>query len=206
MKNRPSIFFFALAILLLGCYPDGPDNVDELDVVLTNFKEYDFQAKATYAMPNRIVKITGNIVEGEDPVFMPDVTANSILQMIEINMTDLGWQRVEIDENPDLLLAPGAWETTNIFYWYDYYYWWYGGYYPYWGCCYGYYPPAYVSSYTTGTLIMTLIDPDVISGSGSPISQWTGAINGVLSGVFDSTRVSRAVDQAFEQSPYLKTN
>lgn len=206
MKNRPSIFFFALAILLWGCYPDGPEYVDELDVILTNFKEYDFQAKATYAMPDRIVKITGNIEEGEDPEFIPDATATAILQMIEINMTDLGWQRVGVDEDPDLLLAPGAWETTNIFYWYDYWYWWYGGYYPGWGCCYGYYPPVSVSSYTTGTLVMALIDPDIISGSGYPISQWTGAINGVLSGVFDPTRVSRAVDQAFEQSPYLKTN
>jgi hypothetical protein len=101
------------------------------------------------------------------------------------------------------LLAPAAWETTTVFYYYDYWYWWYGGYYPYWG--WGY-PPMSYSSYTTGTLLMTLMDPDVLETSGNPVKQWSGAINGLLTGTYDASRVNAAIDKAFTISPYLKTN
>ena len=94
MKKRISIvLIFASVLLLAGCYPQGPEYVEETDVVLTTHnKEYDFTAKATYAMPDRIVKITGDVVEGEEPSFIPDVTATTILAMIATNMQDLGWQ------------------------------------------------------------------------------------------------------------------
>ena len=135
MKKRISIVLIVASVLLLGgCYPHGPEYVEDLDVVLTSHKaEYDFLAKVTYAMPDRIVKITGDIAEGEDPSFIPDINAQKILTTIANNMADLGWQRVDVEDSPDLLLLPASWETTTIFYWYDYWYWWYGGYYPYWG-------------------------------------------------------------------------
>jgi hypothetical protein len=177
-----------------------------LDVVLTNYEEdYDFGSQATYAMPDKIVKVTGNLSEGEEPEYVPDGTAGLILARIEQNMDALGYQRVDIDASPDLLLAPASWETTTIYYWYDYWYWWWGGYYPGWGWG-GYYPPVYYDSYTTGTLLMTLIDKDVVSASGNPVIQWAGAINGILTGVYDATRVNKGIDQAFDQSPYLSSN
>ena len=39
-----------------------------------------------------------------------------------------------------------------------------------------------------------------------PSSVWTAAANGLLSGIYNTTRVNKAIDQAFEQSPYLLTN
>ncbi len=33
---------------------------------------YEFGTKTTYAMPDKIVKITGNLEEGEAPAFVPD--------------------------------------------------------------------------------------------------------------------------------------
>lgn len=39
-----------------------------------------------------------------------------------------------------------------------------------------------------------------------PSRVWTAAINGLLSGSYNVNRVTKGVDQAFEQSPYLKTN
>ncbi len=60
-----------------------------------------------------------------------------------------------------------------------------------------------VSSYTTGTLVMTLVanGADYID----PTRGWTAAANGLLSGAYNTTRVNKAIDQAFEQSPYLNT-
>jgi hypothetical protein len=191
---------------MAGCYPNGPDYAEELDVVLTYHNpDYNFGTKTTYAMPDKIVKITGNLQEGQAPKFIPDATAALILARIEQNMTSLGYQRVDLTSNSaDLLLLPASWETTTISYWYDYWYWWYGGYYPGWGWG-GYYPPVYVTSYTTGTLIMDLVDKTVLGSNGNGVTQWTGAINGVMTGTYNASRINTAIDKAFDQSPYLKT-
>jgi hypothetical protein len=204
MKKRIFYSVFIISVFLLsGCYPDGPDYVEEMDVVLTKHNDtYDFVSKGTYAMPDKIVKITGSAVEGDEPTFVPDITGDKILARIDENMRMYGWIKVDVSENPDLLLAPAAWETTTVYYYYDYWYWWYGGYYPYWG----YYPPVSYSSYTTGTLLMTLIDPDILETSGNPVKQWSGAINGIMTGAYDASRVNAAIDKAFTTSPYLKTN
>jgi hypothetical protein len=205
MRKRTISFVAILSVIFLwGCYPDGPQYTEDMDLVLTHHNpDYNFVAKGTYAMPDKIVEITGNLQEGDAPEYIPDATAKSILDRVAANMESLGYQRVDISANPDLLLAPASWETTTIYYYYDYWGWWYGGYYPY----YPYYPPvSYGGSYTTGTLLLTLMDPDELSGTGNPIQQWTGAINGILDSKYDATRVLPLVDQMFEQSPYLKTN
>lgn len=202
MKGKFTIAVGLLGLLLAGCYPQGPEFVEELDVVITSHKdEYNFTEKQTYAMPDRIVKVTGNVVAGDDPEFIPDVVASQILDRIATNMEAMGYEQVGIDEDPDLLLMPASWQTTTVFWWYDYWWWWYGGYYPGWG-----YPPMYASSYTTGTLVWSVIDPSVESADGNAISQWTAGINGLLVGTYDAARVNKAIDQAFKQSPYLKTN
>jgi hypothetical protein len=202
-KTSRSIAVLAtLIILLTGCYPQGPEYVEDLDVVLTNYQdEYDFSTRQTYALPDRIVKITGNLIDDGDLEFMPDVTAGLILTQIDENMSNLGWEKVGIDENPDVLITAASWESTTIVYYYDYWYWWYGGYYPGWG----YYYPS-ISSYTTGTLLMNMIDPEVVGANGNPVVQWTGAINGLLTWSYDANRVNGAINRAFDQSPYLKTN
>ena len=112
-------------------------------------------------------------------------------------MSNLGWQRIDDLEAADLVLLPASWTNTTIYYWYDYWCW----YYPYY-CGWGWYYP--VSSYTSGTMVMTLIaDGEEFV---EPQRVWLGAINGLLSGTYDADRVSNAIDQAFIQSPYLDIN
>lgn len=203
-KRSKSISVLAMLMigLLAGCYPQGPEYVDDLDVVLTDYEPtYDFASKGTYARPDRIVKITGDVAEGEAPEFIPDATATLIIAQIDKNMAALGWQKADVDEDADVLLTPAAWETTTILYYYDYWYWWWGGYYPWWG-----YYPGYATSYSTGTLLMRMIDPDVVGANGNPVTQWAGAINGILTNSYNATRVNTAIDRTFAQSPYLKTN
>lgn len=193
------------AIILWGCYPAGPDYVNDLDVTYTTHdNKYDFASKGKYAMPDKIV-VDIDIEDGDTTfVFMKDVFATPILQAIDKNMEQLGWTKVDISEKPDLLLEPAGITSTTYFYsyWYD---WWYGGWYGGW---YGwYYPPYYtVSSYTTGTMIMTLSDPNVENPIGRTPAVWVAAINGVLSGSYDITRVTSGINDAFAQSSYLKTN
>ena len=121
-------------------------------------------------------------------------------------MSNLGWQRVALSADPDLLLTPAAWETTTIYYWYDYWYWWYGGYYgAYWGllspCLLEFLYHWYFSNGTDRS-------KDVLGANGNPITQWSGAgqWNMTDSFVLIATRMSTAIDNTFAMSPYLKTN
>jgi len=49
MKRKILIIVFIISTFLLpGCYPDGPDYIKEMDVVLTKYNDtYDFTGKAT---------------------------------------------------------------------------------------------------------------------------------------------------------------
>ncbi len=193
-------------LVFSGRYPGGADFTSDYDVVYTNYdKQYNFQDKGTYAMPDKIVVDLTIDNKGDTTIeYMKDIYAQPILQKIAENMANLGWNRVDEGANPDVLLTPAGLSSTTYFYtyWYD---WWYGG---YWGGWYGwYYPPYYsVSSITTGSLIMVIADPHVDSPINRSPASWLGVGNGVLTGGADISRVLTSIDQAFDQSPYLKTN
>ena len=196
------LFFWSVALIFLmsGCYPDGAEYYDETDIVYTNYDDkYDFKGKGTYSMPDKIVKITGELIDGEEPEFVKEPYNTQILQKIQSNMTNLGYTKTTDPANADLVLFPAVWTNTTITYYYDYWCW----YYPYYcGWGWGWYYPS-VSSYTTGTLLMTLITDDENYVQATNV--WTAAANGLLSGYYDVTRVNNAIDQAFKQSPYLNT-
>jgi hypothetical protein len=193
------IFFVGIIFLMVSCYPDEPVSYEDLDLVYTNYTAtFDFASKGTYSMPDKIVKITGNLVEGQDPEFVQEPYNTQILNKIQSNMTALGWTKVDDPANADLALLPATWTNTTVYYYYDYWCWYY-----YYYCGWGYYGGGSYSSYTTGTLVLTL----VASGEEyvDPSNVWICAINGLLSGTYDLSRVNNGIDQAFKQSPYLNT-
>ena len=190
----------SIMVMLFSCYPEGIEYYEETDLVYTDYEpNYDFTGHSTYAMPDQIVKVTGNVLEGEDPEFVSEPFNSQILGIIETNMSAYGWTKVENPEDADIVLFPANWTNTTVYYWYDYWCWYY-----YYYCGWGWYYPGYTTSYTTGTLVMTL----VASGEDyiEPSRVWTGAINGLMSGSYNVSRVTKGVDQAFKQSPYLKIN
>jgi hypothetical protein len=206
MRNQ--FIIVMLALMLAGCYPDGPDYAKDTDVVYTVYdQEYLFTEKHTFAMPDKIV-IGFEVEDGDTTIeYMNSIYAAPILEAMQRNMENYGWTLVPVSANPDMLLMPAGLSTTTYFYsyWYD---WWYGGYGGYWGWYGWYYPPYYtVSSYTTGTLLMVLSDPKLASES--PINRapalWIAAANGLLTYSYDISRVTQSVDQAFMQSTYLNT-
>lgn len=204
---KTSLLIVLLPLLVTACQPDGPEYAEDTDIIVTSYDEgYDFTEVQTFAMPDQIV-VDVKIDDGDTTyIYMADLFATPILQTIQENMENFGYMQVGVGENPDLLLTPAAYTSTTYFYsyWYD---WWYGG---YWGWGWGwYYPPYYtVSSYTTGTMVMVLADPN--QASENPINRsptlWLSVANGLLSGDNDIGRVTEAINQAFIQSPYLKTN
>jgi hypothetical protein len=184
----------ALALAVGSCYPGGIEYYEETDIVFTSYEpDYDFMQQQSYSMPDSVVKITGD--GDDDPEFIDEPYNTMIINRIKANMETLGWDLVEDPEDADLVLFPASWTNTSIYYWYDYWCW----YYP-WYCGWGWYYPGYAVSYTTGTLVMTLVEND---DAIEPYRVWTAAINGLLSGSNDMNRVNKGIDQAFEQSPYL---
>ncbi len=197
MKKK-FIFYLSIALVMASCYPGGTEYYEDTDVVYTDYDmEFDFQSQGVYSIPDKVVKIEGDIAEGEEPAFVKEPYNTQILNQIKSNMTALGWSLTEDPANAELVLFPAVWTNTTIYYWYNNWCWYY--YYCGWG--WGY--PS-TSSYTTGTLLMTLVadGDDYIE----PTRVWTAAINGLMSGSINTSRVNKAIDQAFTQSPYLKTN
>ena len=200
------------AVLLAGCYPNGPDYVEQLDIVVSNYDpNFDFSAKSTYSLPDQVVKITGESIDDPDgngqPDFIDQGTATLILNQLRDNMNARGYTEVDETEDPDLIILPSAMETTTLVYYYDYWYW--GWYYPSypgygWGWYYpGYYPPAY-SSYTTGTLFIATTDPKGLTPDNNVPVVWVGVVNGLLNYGNTTTRIATSIDQLFAQSPYIQ--
>jgi hypothetical protein len=105
MKKGIPILVTILGIFLLwGCYPQGPDYIEEMDVVITYHKDtYDFASKATYAMPDRIVKITVTWRKAKNRLY-PDASMRKSV------ITKTCYPRifkVDVSADPDLLSQPG---------------------------------------------------------------------------------------------------
>ena len=196
--RKKSLYILLIPLIAWSCYPGGVQYYEETDVVYTEYdEEFDFSSRRTYAMPDSVVKVTGNIIEGEPPEFIKEPYNTEIIDRIKSNMSANGWDLVDDPADADLVLFPAAWTNTTIYYWYNYWCW----YYP-WYCGWGWYPSF--TSVTTGTLLMTM----VVDGEEyvEPTTVWTSAVNGLLSGAQNTNRINNAIDQAFAQSPYLKVN
>lgn len=192
--------------LLFGCYPNGPEYVNDLDLVVTRYdKSFDFKKDAkTYAIPNDVVKITGNLINGEEVEFIDDEYASIIINSIKDNLDAYGWTEAQPGQ-ADVLILPSAMSSTTFLWYYDWWYWdwwypydWWGWYYPYpiWG---------YGGSYTSGSVFLQMTYPEGITAADNIPVPWAVVLNGLLEGSTSQIqqRIEKGIDQAFKQSPYL---
>jgi hypothetical protein len=139
-------------------------------------------------------------------------------------MISLGYIERPVDTlNPaDVVMLISAMSTTNSGLYFDpgwlwgYWGWWpgWGGYpgAPVWGPGWGMgFPagfPIYIN-YATGTLFISMIDPEESDIEEKTIAvTWLAALNSLLSGTSQEKerRIEDNIDQAFQQSPYLHKN
>lgn len=205
-RSLPGALLLA-PLLFAGCYPETPTTINEYDLVYTDHSpSFDFQGASTYALSDSVVKVTGDLSEGEAPEMVDAVYGDQIIDRIRQNMNARGWTEVAATADPDVIILPSAITTTTVNV-YSYYGGYWGWYYPYYG--YGWYYPGYYptyTSYTSGTLLIQMTDPNNISTSDNIPVVWVGILNGVLEGSQSSivSRVLTNIDQAFTQSDYLK--
>jgi hypothetical protein len=188
----------ALFLILLGCYPEQPEFVEEYDVVYTNYQsDFNFSNTYTYSLPDGVLLLDDRAPE-DDPEFVDPLFGDAILSTIRQNLNDKGWQ--EVEDNADVVILPSAFDTDFV-YFYDPGYWcWY---YPCWGWWYPGYSPGYVSGYTTGTVLIQMTYPSGVQDNDVPVI-WLGAMNGLLQGSDANlvNRINTNINQAFSQPPF----
>ncbi len=206
-RRKAGILVALVAALVLGlaaCYPGGPENLDELGIILTlKNPQGNFSGMMTYAMEDTVVELKRPDDDSSEPI---NTQFNAvILEELQGQMANAGFTR-ELDPagtKPDMWLSVGAVESEV---WLYYYSWGYYGGYPGWGW---YYPP-YVgaTSFQQGTVIWQLHDlRDIDPGDpdAEPPLNWVGSINGALDSKASTTEASirEGIRQGFAQSPYI---
>lgn len=207
-----------IAVALTGCYPGGAEYTTDTDLVYTNYDPaYDFDSVQTYYLGDSIRHIVdeGATIDTKYDAY--------ILGEIKSNLDALGWQEFDLNDTlsgdkPDVVVVTALMVlTTYEVYYYPYWgygwywkgsnstnYYGYGWYYPWYG-----YGGSYVTSYSTGTVVMLMFDPILIDDANKQIKlNWAGVLNGLAGyGAVDAqSRISDGIDQAFSQSPYLSGN
>lgn len=199
MKTKLGLFILGLGLVFtLSCSKYPPDTerlLEDLAVITQYDTKFDFNTTKTYSIATSVIKITD---DGKEP--LTGATAEAVLAQTDKNMQARGFVKVASNENPDFGVEVLYFQNTTVYtYYYDY--WGWGGYY------YPYYPyyPVYYASYTSGLLNIELLDlKNGNATNGTPI-RWNGFIRGILNGYFTTADVTASVDQAFIQTPQLKT-
>lgn len=197
-----SILILGSMILLQACFPFGPEDIEDFDIVGTFYDEnINFSTFTTYAMPDTIAKVENSSVSSEQGQY--DAL---ILSQVAANMGAAGYTRVDDPDQADLLLtiviSRGESRLDDTYDYGDYYGDRYDGY----GTG-GYYYTGSDYQLETGTVLMNLANLKDQNGSTRP-SIWVGIINGITEQSFTNTnrRLIELINQAFAQSMYLGTS
>jgi hypothetical protein len=203
------IFLIPTSIVLIeGCYPNNDITIADSDVVLTSFNDsVPFTNLKTYYMPDTVVPF----VDPNSPDEYKNPYQAIMLSTVASNMASYGYQRIDnLPGGPtaDVVVVLSVMTTTtvNAGWYYPYYGW------GYWGWYYPYFPPqAYYTSYSTGTLLINMFNPEdyTISGADTTaVNYWAAVSNGILESGATAmqNRIEAMINQAFVQTPQIKTN
>lgn len=208
----------SLAVLLVAaasCQKE-PD-LDKLSGNFMVYTEYDrnadFSSYSTFYLPDTIKILGSKVTNWVGTEFSQpdgDPNAEKIITATAVNLENRGYIRIDdpdLRTTADIGIQLSYVEDTYYvtyyntpYYWYD---WWWGY---NWGPAWGYmYPPYTMTySYQVGSLLGEMIYIDKAESKLYPM--WSFCVIGSMSGS-THTDVSRTVDginQAFNQSPYVK--
>lgn len=205
MKKSFIFTLIAVSLLSMASCEKDPDT-DKLDndyLVYTNYdKETDFAAMETFHIIDSILIIS----DEAKPTYWNNNNSMTIINAFAKNLESRGYIKVSADDEPDMVLQLSYVNNTYYFNNYGNGPWWnsYPGYWN-WGGWGWYYPYSFIYSYSTGSIIGELVSttPSEVDKEKLTVI-WNSYICGLLNGTSLSlSRTLNAIDQAFEQSPYL---
>jgi hypothetical protein len=200
MKTKLGLLILGAGLIITqACtkYPPASERLLEDLAILTQYDtKVNFNNYKTFAIATSITKITD-----KDTTQLTDQLSQDVLAQIAQNMENRGFVKVAAGVKPDFGIDVVYYQNTYV---YTYYYdWW--GYYPYYYYYYPYYP-VYYSSYTAGTANIELIDlKDVDNDNQKLYLRWNAYIRGLLTGSHTNADIMNSVNQAFIQTPQLRT-
>jgi hypothetical protein len=203
MKTK-LLLFSALGLLVITSCTKYPPDSERLLEDLAVYTQYDVQANfndyKTFSVAPTIVYI-----DGKDTSTLNNTNATALLNSVALNMTNRGFQQIANTAKPDLAINVTAIKNTTTTVYSPGWYYGYPGYYPWGYPSYGYpYYPTYVTSYSTGSVIIDLVDLK------NPVNntvmvRWNAFIRGLMTSTHTQSDIINSVDQAFIQTPTLKT-
>lgn len=209
IKKLRYIAIVLLAVAVTACQKEPSTSDLHKDYLV--YTAYDTDTKfadfATYYLPDSILIIGTN----DKTEYWKDADAMQIVNTVAERLDAAGYTRSTDKVSANLGMQLSYVKQVTYFVGNDYDYWWW--YYPYywtpgyWGDWLGWhYPYQVYYGYTAGSLLMEMInlEADQTSGKKLPII-WDSYIGGLLtsSETLNQQRTIDAVEQAFEQSPYL---
>jgi hypothetical protein len=160
-------------------------------------------------MPDTVVDMS---VVGGGMSSLSHAHDDTVLAVIAAQMQAYGYTRVDgITTKGDVIIVVGGVSVEHTDVWYPTYppggWWgWWGG----WPCGYGCYPVypwvPVATQYTTGTIVISMLDGGAQTAPNKVPAIWAATINGLVTGTDASIdgRVTFLIQQAFTQSSYLK--
>jgi hypothetical protein len=205
MKNYFQVLAIVLGIAIAGCQPD-PDELKLYDdlVVSTNYDpSAAFSEYTTYTLPTDTIGFVSNQTNDTLLTHAESTLVRPLIERVRMNLDQSGLTRVDKGEDPDIGMNILIVNNLNLFqqvidpgYYYPYYY----GY-----SSYYYYP--YVQTYVenTATLVLQMVDLKNRNSNNQVKVVWTAQMGDVVSTIDRVKQCEEAIDQAFVQSPYLKS-
>ncbi len=208
--NTKLIFILMVAgmFIFTSCskYPPTSERLLEDLVIYTKYDtSVNFKAFGTFSIVDSIAYIAP-----KDSGKILDANAMAILNRISKNMIDRGYQKVAKSQKPDLGINVVAVKNVNAQIFYPGWYWGYPGYFPPWywgggGYYYPYYPP-YITAYTTGTLMIDMVDCKNVQPGDTLYIRWNVYIRSLMTGYHTIGDLESSIDQSFLQTKAFNQN
>ncbi len=208
MKTK-LLTILAIGMIAMTSCSKYPPSSGRLTEDLAVYTKYDVTANFSDYKTFKVVPYV-SYINGKDSTTLTDANAMALLNEVSKNMVSRGYTAVTGATKADLGLNVTAIKNTTTTVYSPGWYWGYPGYYPpswwgYPGYGYGYpYYPTYISSYSTGTVLIDLVDLKKPVGN-TVMVRWNAYIRGLLTGSHSQADVLKCVDQAFIQTPALVT-
>ena len=203
---KAKLVLIAFVGALVSAWSWGPGSLDETrDQVLTiahKTDAVDFTKFSSFAITDSITVVNDGM-----KVRLNDATANLIIAQVVRNMNLYGYTQVQADEDPDLLVDLAYIQRTNTYmypgYWSDWDWWWDWNGYPWWGWdpYYPYQMPAFVSSYTTGSIVIEVADVVNVATESTVPVVWHGLVREILNGSHTQQELLSSIDEVFAILP-----
>lgn len=199
----------AAALLAAGCGTGDTLTTQSFGAVVTVVDSGGaLRSARTFALPDTVVAVRSS----RTPV--SPAMARQLVAEVRAHLVALGWTDVSVaaQSTPDVLVlvAASTQVQTGILYT-DWFSAW--GYLPYWGSTvdpsWAWGAPAGMVEYSfqTGSMLVAMIDIRAPRGDAKVIPMlWAAGLDGLVGEGTTLSRIRAGIDQAFEQSPYLRVN